>query len=199
LPTQAEVVAFYDGWRDQLVRDRQVRNGRVVSALAFAKAELRDCRTILDVGCGVGWSTEEMAASGAQVTGLDLSPVLIAEARRRVSASFICADFPSWEPDAHYDAVLMIDVYEHFRRELRPEVHRRIAETDARRLVLTVPALKTHRRGERLGVLQPIDEPVYDEDVEQLAQDLGGEILVNRTVSVSRPRDYRHVSLAIPR
>src|SRR5579862_2812059 len=41
--------------------------------------------TILDVGCGVGRWSRMLAARGAQVTGVDLSPTMIAEARQRAT------------------------------------------------------------------------------------------------------------------
>ena len=42
---------------------------------------------VLDVGCGVGrWSTM-LAERGAAVTGMDLSPTMIAEAKRRAAAN----------------------------------------------------------------------------------------------------------------
>ena len=37
---------------------------------------------ILDVGCGTGQLTAEIARSGAVVTGLDKSPEMLAEARK---------------------------------------------------------------------------------------------------------------------
>lgn len=39
--------------------------------------------TVLDFGCGIGRVARAMAARGAEVIGLDVSPVMIAEARRR--------------------------------------------------------------------------------------------------------------------
>lgn len=39
--------------------------------------------TVLDAGCGEGYLTRALAARGAQVTGIDLSPRLIALARER--------------------------------------------------------------------------------------------------------------------
>jgi len=44
------------------------------------------CR-ILDVGCGSGYFAREMAARGARVTGIDLSPRMIARAREHEASS----------------------------------------------------------------------------------------------------------------
>src|SRR5258708_10938026 len=40
---------------------------------------------VLDVGCGVGRWSHRLAARGAQVTGVDLSPTMISEAKRRAA------------------------------------------------------------------------------------------------------------------
>src|ERR1700732_1480074 len=42
---------------------------------------------VLDVGCGVGRWSRLLAARGAQVTGVDLSPTMIHEARRRAAGA----------------------------------------------------------------------------------------------------------------
>ena len=41
---------------------------------------------VLDVGCGVGRWSRLLAARGAEVLGVDLSPTMIAQARRRAAA-----------------------------------------------------------------------------------------------------------------
>src|ERR687886_2839360 len=46
-------------------------------------------REVLDAGCGEGFLARVLAARGARVTGLDLSPRLIALARAKVSAGRI--------------------------------------------------------------------------------------------------------------
>jgi trans-aconitate methyltransferase len=187
-------VDYYNGFRDRLVNDYAVRNSRVVAALAFAQAQLEDARTVLDVGCGIGWTTHELANNNREVIGLDISPVLVHTARTMFPAhTFIAADFTSSFP-VTVDAVVMIDVYEHFPRYDRPTVHRQIQRTGARRVVLTVPTPEAlqYARDNHIP-LQPVDEDVTDTDIDTLARDIGGDVTTNELVSISRPNDYRHV------
>jgi SAM-dependent methyltransferase len=44
-------------------------------------------QNVLDFGCGIGRAARAMAARGADVIGLDVSPAMIAEARRRGSGA----------------------------------------------------------------------------------------------------------------
>jgi SAM-dependent methyltransferase len=191
----ASVVAYYDGFRERLLEDYEVGNRRVVAAIEFAKEALAGADSVLDVGCGIGWSSQEMALMGASVTGLDISPVLVETAREEFGhlCEFETGDFCEWKPRP-FDAVLMIDVYEHFPAERRPQVHERIRATGAQRVALTVPTPWAQQYARELGIpLQPIDEAVTDEAIETLARDVSGRVLVNRTVSIWRDDDYRHV------
>jgi uncharacterized protein YceH (UPF0502 family)/SAM-dependent methyltransferase len=45
--------------------------------------DLADGGAVADAGCGPGHTTFHLAAAGANVTGFDLSPAMVAEARRR--------------------------------------------------------------------------------------------------------------------
>ncbi len=61
-------------------------NGRFVANLASAVVELLNPQPgeqILDLGCGDGALTEQLAASGAMVLGVDASPNMLAAARQR--------------------------------------------------------------------------------------------------------------------
>ena len=49
--------------------------------------QVRPGTRVLDVGCGVGRWSRLLAARGADVTGMDLSPTMIAEARRRADGA----------------------------------------------------------------------------------------------------------------
>ena len=61
-------------------------NGRFVATMATGVVELlapQPSEHILDVGCGDGALTEELAATGAIVTGVDASETMVAAARAR--------------------------------------------------------------------------------------------------------------------
>jgi SAM-dependent methyltransferase len=77
------------------------------------------CR-VLDVGCGVGRWSRLLAARGARVTGIDLSPTMIEEARRRAAragvaerCTFQVQDVCDLQLRGQFDMVLAVTVLQH--------------------------------------------------------------------------------------
>jgi SAM-dependent methyltransferase len=75
---------------------------------------------VLDVGCGVGRWSRLLAARGATVTGVDLSPTMIAQAQRRATAEgvadrcrFLVQDLAKLDAGAQFDVVLGVTVLQH--------------------------------------------------------------------------------------
>jgi trans-aconitate methyltransferase len=61
---------------------------------------------ILDLGCGTGQLTQQIAIAHAQVTGIDRSPTMIETAQQNYPAlEFLVADAQSFEVDRPFDAV----------------------------------------------------------------------------------------------
>lgn len=81
---------------------------------------------VLEVGCGPGYLSLELARAGCEVTGLDLSPHAIEVARRfaaqdpfngdRASLQYLSGDFFSHAElkDAHFDAIVFLGALHHF-------------------------------------------------------------------------------------
>jgi SAM-dependent methyltransferase len=75
---------------------------------------------VLDVGCGVGRWSALLAMRGARVTGIDLSPTMIHEARRRAAAlsvgdrcRFLVQDLAELDAGEQFDFVLGVTVLQH--------------------------------------------------------------------------------------
>lgn len=75
---------------------------------------------VLDLGCGVGRWSRLLASRGASVTGVDISPTMIAEARRRATrdgvadrCQFNVSDIGALGVDGEFDLVLGVTVLQH--------------------------------------------------------------------------------------
>lgn len=113
---------------DGLDEDTQ-RHFTDFASMAYALALPSGAR-ILDVGCGSGWLCEYFARLGYEMTGLDLSPEMIAIARDRVSkipygadhetelrCRFLVHDIETAALADRFDAVLCYDALHHFEDE----------------------------------------------------------------------------------
>ena len=87
---------------------------------------------VLDMGCGIGRWSRLLAARGAQVTGVDLSPTMIAEAARRAAAAglasrcrFVVQDCAALDIGGSFELILCVTMLQHLvdleamRRALR--------------------------------------------------------------------------------
>jgi glycosyltransferase involved in cell wall biosynthesis/2-polyprenyl-3-methyl-5-hydroxy-6-metoxy-1,4-benzoquinol methylase len=201
--TRGSPVAFYDRFARKLLADYASGNPRTEQAILFAISMLPGgWIEVLDIGCGIGWSTSEIASNrpDARVRGVDLSPRLVTTARslfgREPRLRFEACDFIEDEIEGEVDAIVLLDVYEHFPASARALVHDRFRTLlkDDGCLILTVPTPEHQQfmRNEHPGGVQPIDEDVSGDDVERLAHDIEGRVVARRTVSVWHADDYMH-------
>lgn len=77
-----------------------------------------DSRSVLDIGCGLGRLTHRLAAGERTVTGIDLSPEMIARARRQCTGAervtLRCGDFLRLDfGDARFDCILSAATLHH--------------------------------------------------------------------------------------
>ena len=77
----------------------------------YIRGELKDCGRILDIGCGIGVFEERL--SGLDITGLDISEEMIAEARKRRGKKFVVGDAENLDfGDAYFDGVFYVAALE---------------------------------------------------------------------------------------
>lgn len=199
-----KVEAFYDGFQQQLLKDYLLGNPRIVAAIRFMQEHVRPgCSSILDIGCGMGWSTFELAQffPRAEALGVDISSELIGLAGRmfaRKNLSFQKVDVTSdaFALGRAFDAITLIDVYEHIPATDRGVFHRHLRRllSDEGQVLIASPT-PLHQQWLREYApegLQPVDEDVTLEDMQALALALDGQLTVFHYRSIWNTNDYFH-------
>jgi SAM-dependent methyltransferase len=139
---------------DEFTRRRKAR--KLIAVLAHflgrdgAQARALDGLRVLDVGCSVGFICDELAAAGAEVTGVDIDGAGLRRARSRFArrARFVQADGQALPlADGCVDVVVLNHIYEHVvdADALVGEVRRVLAPDGVAYLGL----------GNRLGIMEP--------------------------------------------
>lgn len=85
------------------------------------RLEIAPPATVLDVGCGPGWTTAFLAEAGYRPTGIDLVPANVRVARERarrwgVQARFEVGDMDHLQLDNTWEAALLLDALHHSTR-----------------------------------------------------------------------------------
>jgi len=108
-------------------------------------------RTFLDVGCGNGMYSQELARKGAaKVVGLDISEVMIDLCRKSTqeknlsdTCTFIQTDLLDYKPDSTFDVSFGIGLFDYISDPL--PVLKRMREVSTDKAILAFPRLWTWR------------------------------------------------------
>ena len=92
----------------------------------FYLPHFRNCRNVLDIGCGRGEFLEMMRAAGVPAKGIDLSPESVATCRHKTLEAEVADLFVYLEslPEASLDGIFCSQVVEHLPPERLPEMIR---------------------------------------------------------------------------
>lgn len=96
-PSQPKkIIQQYWSWRSESFDHQGVQQPEWLEVFRAATVQVRP-RTILDVGTGTGFLAVGLARAGYRVTGIDISPAMLARARRKareagVSVPFVLGD-----------------------------------------------------------------------------------------------------------
>lgn len=194
---------FYNEFDKKLVRDYCNGNKRIENAMSKLFQYINPkANTILDIGCGIGWTSHELSKNFGQseVHGIDLSPRLIECAKllfQRNNLQFSNADINEFDSQSKYDIITMFDVYEHISIDERDIFHGKLNSilSQNARLILAMPSKfhQSYLKNHHPEGLQPIDETIDMTDIIKLANDLKGEIIFFEYQSIWNDFDYQYL------
>lgn len=111
---------WYSAWDDPVALLRCENKVKFPWILEILKSHGLEGSRILDVGCGAGFLTNELALEGYQVTGVDLSPESLRVAKEHDvtgTVKYKVADaFKLPFPDQSFDVLTSMDFLEHVER-----------------------------------------------------------------------------------
>jgi ubiquinone/menaquinone biosynthesis C-methylase UbiE len=129
----------------------------------FARANVTAGDRVLDLGCGAGALTGELARSGARVTGADVARAAVERARRarpELEFTVIPLDGPLPFPDVSFDVVWCSEVIEHVADTARWLSEVRRVLVPGGRLLVTTPSHSRLRLA--LGGIERYSPPLGD-------------------------------------
>jgi len=95
---------------------------RIMNYHAFFVDNVNEDDTVLDIGCGNGALTYDVAKKAGQVVGIDLNEKSISLARQRYSRGnigYICGNVLNDLPDERFDVVILSNVLEHIDERVK--------------------------------------------------------------------------------
>lgn len=137
--TRAAYDAMAEGYAERFLDELAVKplDRALLAGFAELVQAAGDGRPVADIGCGTGRVTAHLASLGLCVFGVDLSPGMLAQARRRhpglrfEEGSMLALDLPdgalggllAWYSVIHIPRELLPKVFAEFHRVLAPGGH----------------------------------------------------------------------------
>ena len=158
---QPDIAEQYDSGRFDSLKGRLYRR-REERAIGLALRGLAPGTRVLDAACGTGRVTALLQRSGFRASGCDISPAMLAVARRRLTS--LGYDVPLLEgsverlpyADQSFDAATCIGLLMHLDADLRVRALRELARVSRGRIVVQYGCVDVFQRiGARFTHRQP--------------------------------------------
>jgi ArsR family transcriptional regulator len=183
--------------------ERQYSPGRTWEATARALIGLQDdLGDVLDIACGDGVMAELMAGHARSITGVDVSPTLIAAARERLKGdphvTLIEADMHALPLEAgRFDHVFLMHALAYTRRPL--DVLREAARVLRPRGRLLVSALNAHTHKATIQAYDHVNLGIAPAALRKLLEQAGLTVELCRVTSREEKPPYFEVITALAR
>lgn len=133
---------YYDEWGGQVNQEGlKAMKSRTFRRFVESLSDAGEIRSLLDIGCGLGYALDVGREKGWECHGIDFNPRAVEEVSRRHLDRVFCTSIENFQPNRTYDLVCLLDVLEHLKDpvETLRQLHRLI-HADSLLLVTTIDA-----------------------------------------------------------
>jgi len=115
--------------------------GRIFHTTVYClQRELRDCQTVLDLGCGPSSPLQYCQNIKYSVGVEAFKPYLEESKKKKIHTKYISKKIEELDfPENSFDAVIMIEVLEHFTKKTGEEVLKKAEKWAKKKIIVTTP------------------------------------------------------------
>ncbi|HMG15615.1 MAG TPA: class I SAM-dependent methyltransferase [Saprospiraceae bacterium] len=200
-----EIQQYYDQFDSRLINDYIKSNKRVVTAIKriIKLTSATPSNKILDLGCGIGWSSNEISNHFPKknVLGLDLSQELISIGKSLFNHHNLKLEQKNLMDntiinESKYDIVSMIDVFEHIPKEDYLSFSKQLLNVLNINFCIffSCPTINTQNqlRLNNPTALQPVDEDIDEQVLKTFASYMGANLVFYNDQFIWKENDYLH-------
>jgi 2-polyprenyl-3-methyl-5-hydroxy-6-metoxy-1,4-benzoquinol methylase len=195
-----EIENYYNNFLSYLVKDRIYPNKRHIHIKGIVKKFINKGDIVLDLGCGIGITTEFIKNRGADVVGIDISPEIIKYACKTVpNVEFICEDILNINLKKKFDVICIFDCLEHVTKDKYEKLFAILKEHSKpkAKILITIPnPLAIEKiRNTNPKELQIVDESIFFTDLIPIIQKNGFIIRRLELYGIDYKDEYYFINL----
>ena len=118
--TNADIAAFYNDQLERMKAYKNGNNGRLNRIKNSLSQFIKPGMLVLDVGCGIGVTSQHMGELGAKVIAIDIAPELVKYAMQESAHKnviYMTENVRNLDMNKPFDAIILADVFEHIPRD----------------------------------------------------------------------------------
>lgn len=177
-PTEVEQIAYYDKFFQTYSRI----NTRVQDIETFFIPKVGgDAATVLEIGCGIGLTSEIWIRKGFELLGVDFSRTGIERCRKELAdpyAQFVRSNIMEFNTPRTFDVVTMFDFLEHLPMPDHKALFDKVGYWLKSDGLVFIAIPEPHHLDDirKTTIVQPVDQSLYDDHLSRLFEHSGFEI-----------------------
>ncbi|MDY3548981.1 class I SAM-dependent methyltransferase [Riemerella anatipestifer] len=193
-----DIIAYYNSFVPKLIFDKKINHARYKFIEHKIKHNISKNDTILDLGCGIGTTTNILSKYGKEVIGVDFAEKNIEKCVSKKNIKYICDDICTVSLNVKFDFLCLFDVLEHIKVAERIKLFKNIIKHSYKhsKIMILIPYWHYLDHKRKIGhKLQIIDNSIHIDEINSICRKLNLEIVKYEILSLFHNYDYSYIEI----